>query len=67
MLIYNITDSNSDSNLFTLQLRAHVVLILCYLCWWSFLPPTSAFTLLAHMVVPLLLALCGGGGGGGMY
>ena len=67
MHVNNITDSNSDSNLFTLQLRAHVVLILCYLCWWSFLPPTSAFTLLAHVVVPLLLALCGGGGGGGIY
>ena len=55
----NITDSNSDSNLFTLQLRAHVVLILCYLCWWSFLPPTSVFSLLgmAHVVLHLLLAL----------
>ena len=25
------------------------------------LPPTTAFTLLSHMVVPLLCALCGGG------
>ena len=57
MHVNNITDSNSDSNLFTLQLWAHVVLILCYLCWWSFLPPTSAFTLLAHRVLHLLLAL----------
>ena len=56
MHVNNITDSNSDSNLLTLQLRAHVVLILCYLCWWSFLPPTSAFTLLAHMVLLLALA-----------
>ena len=61
MHVNNITDSNSDYHLFTL--RAHVVLTLCYLCWWSFLPLTSAFTLLAHVVVPLLLALCGGGGG----
>ena len=57
MHVNNITDSNFDSNLFTLQLRAHVVLILCYLCWWSSLPPTSAFTLLAHVVLHLLLAL----------
>ena len=51
MHVNNITDSNSDSHLFTL--RAHVVLTLCYLCWtrWSFLPPTSAFTLLAHVVL----------------
>ena len=28
-----------------------MVLTLCYLCWWSFLPPTSAFTLLAHVVL----------------
>ena len=63
MHVNNITDSNSDSHLFTL--RAHVVLTLCYLCWWSFLPPTTTFTLLPHVVVPLLLALCGGGGGGG--
>ena len=57
MHVNNITDSNSDSKLFTLQLRAHLVLSLCYLCWWSFLPPTSAFTLLAHVVLHLLLAL----------
>ena len=57
MHVNNITDSNSDSNLFTLQLRAHVVLILCYLCRWSFLPLTSAFTLVAHVVLHLLLAL----------
>ena len=57
MHVNSITDSNSDSNLFTLQLRAHVVLILFYLCWWYFLPPTSAFTLLAHVVLHLLLAL----------
>ena len=49
MHVNNITDSNSDPHLFTL--RAHVVLTLCYLCWWSFLPPTSAFTLLAHVVL----------------
>ena len=28
-----------------------MVLTLCYLCWWSFLPPTSAFTLLADVVL----------------
>ena len=28
-----------------------MVLTLCYLGWWSFLTPTSAFTLLAHMVL----------------
>ena len=49
MHVNNITDSNSDSHLFTL--RAHVVLTLCYLYWWSFLPLTSAFTLLAHVVL----------------
>ena len=57
MHVNNITDSNSDSKLLTLQLRAHVVLTLCYSCWWSFLPSTSAFTLLAHMVLHLLLAI----------
>ena len=45
----SISDSKSNSNLFTI--RAHVVLTLCYLCWWSFLPPTSAFTLVAHVVL----------------
>ena len=49
MHVNYITDPNSDSHLFTL--RAHVVLTLCYLCWWSFLPPTSAYTLLAHVVL----------------
>ena len=29
--------------------------------------PTSAHTVLAHVVVILLLALCGGDGGGGGY
>ena len=28
-----------------------MVLTLCYLCWWSFLPPTSAFILLTHVVL----------------
>ena len=46
MHVNNISDSNFNSNLITLM--AHVVLALCYLCWWSFLPPTSAFTLV-HM------------------
>ena len=59
MHVNNITDSNSDYHLFTL--RAHVVLTLCYLCWWSFLPPASAFTLLAHVV--LHSVTCTGGGG----
>ena len=49
MHVNNITDSNSDYHLFTL--RTHVVLTLCYLCWWSFLPLTSAFILLAHVVL----------------
>ena len=40
MHVNNISDSNSNSNLFIL--KAHVVLTFCYLCW-SFLPPTSAF------------------------
>ena len=57
MHVNNITDSNSDSHLFTL--RAHVVLTHCYLCWWSFLPLTSAFTLLAH--VALHSVTCTGG------
>ena len=47
-----IFDSNSNSNLYTL--RVHLVLTLCYyLCWWSFLPPASAFTLVAHVVLTL--------------
>ena len=45
----NISDSNS--NLFTL--RAYVVQTLCCLCWWSFLPPTSAFTPVVHVVLTL--------------
>ena len=33
-----------------------------------FLLPATAFTLLPHVVAPMLLALCGsGGGGGGRY
>ena len=51
MHVNSISDSNSNSNLITL--RAHAVLTLCYLCWWSFLPPTSAFTLVAHVVLTL--------------
>ena len=49
MHVNDITDSNSNYHLFTV--RAHVVLTFCYLCWWSFLPLTSAFTLLAHVVL----------------
>ena len=51
MHVNDISDSNSNSNFITL--RAHVALTLCYLCWWSFLPPTSAFTLVAHAVLTL--------------
>ena len=50
MHVKNISDSNSNFNLYTLLLRVHLVLTLCYLCWWSFLSPTSAFTLVAHVV-----------------
>ena len=47
----NISASNFNSNLITL--RAHLFLAICYLCWWSFLPPTSALTLVAHVVLTL--------------
>ena len=46
------------------SLLAHVVLHSVTCTGGLFLSPTTTFTVLPHVVVPLLLALCGGGGGG---